>query len=212
MGRRRVHTEATAVALLDAAEAIAARDGLDGLTVRRVADEASTTTRAVYSSLGSKERMLALLGVRGFDLLGAEVAALPNSDDPTADLVAAGVVGFRRWALAHPALFRVGFLLEISAPREPLSGIRPAAANALRSLHQLIRRVETAGGLGGRTLEEATWQFDSLCEGLVLMELRGVQRSDDEAVLSWADALTALVSGWRAVDIARSPESRAPAR
>lgn len=198
-----MHTEATAAALLDAAETIAQQEGVDALTVRRVADEAGTTTRAVYSTIGSKDLMLAELGVRAFDLLGAQVAALPRSDDPAADLVAAGVEGFRRWALEHPALFRVGFLLEVSAPQEAPAGLGSSAARALRSLHELIRRVASDGGLGGRTLEEATLQFDSLCEGLVLMELRGVPPSDHEGVLMWVDALTALVAGWRAVDVVR---------
>src|SRR4051794_70011 len=203
MGRKRVHTEATAVALLDAAETIAQREGLDGLTVRRVADEAGTTTRAVYSTLGSKDLMLAHLGVRAFDLLGAQGAALPRSGDPAADLVAAGVQGFRRWALEHPALFRVGFLLDVTAPREAPAGVGSSAARALRSLHELIQRVAIDGGLGGRTLEQATLQFDSLCEGLALMELRRVPQCDHEGVLVWVDALTALVTGWRATQVVR---------
>ena len=76
-----MHTEATAAALLDAAETIAQQEGVEALTVRRVADEAGTTTRAVYSTIGSKDLMLAELGVRAFDLLGAQVAALPRSDE-----------------------------------------------------------------------------------------------------------------------------------
>src|SRR3954452_21392149 len=103
MGRPRIHTETTAAELLDAAEAIAASDGLEGLTVRRVAEDVGTTTRAVYSSLGSKDALLTGLGERAFNLLAAQVAALPHTDDPAADLVAAGTIGFRRWALAHPA-------------------------------------------------------------------------------------------------------------
>src|SRR3954462_3875242 len=94
MGRKRIHTEATAAGLLDAAEAIVAADGLEGLTVRRVAQEGGTTTRAVYSSLGSKDALLAGLGERAFSLLGQQVAALPRTDDPAADLVAAGTLGF----------------------------------------------------------------------------------------------------------------------
>jgi AcrR family transcriptional regulator len=203
MGRKRVHTEATAAALLDAAETIAQQQGVDALTVRRVADEAGTTTRAVYSTLGSKDLMLAQLGVRAFDLLGAQVAGLPCSDDPAADLVAAGVQGFRRWVLEHPALFRVGFLLDVSAPQGAAADLGASAARALRSLHELIQRVAADGGLGGRTLEAATLQFDSLCEGLALMELRGVPRSEHDGVVMWVDALSALVTGWRTTEVVR---------
>src|SRR5688500_10452194 len=99
VGRRRLHDQATALALLDAAEVILDADGLAGLTVRRVAEHVGTTTRAVYTSLGSKEALLRALCVRAFNLLGARVAALPTSDDPAADLVIAGTMGFRAWAL-----------------------------------------------------------------------------------------------------------------
>ena len=46
MGRTRVHDEATAAALLQAAEKIAETEGLQALTVRRVAEKTGTTTRA----------------------------------------------------------------------------------------------------------------------------------------------------------------------
>jgi AcrR family transcriptional regulator len=193
-----MHDEATAAALLDAAEAILEAEGLDGLTVRRVADEVGTTTRAVYTSLGSKEALLAGLGVRAFDLLGTRIAALPRSEDPAADLVTAGGLGFRQWALDHPALFRVGFLYQASVPGNAWSRPATSADRALGVLHELIRRVEQAAGLGGRTLEQATWQFQSLCEGLAVMDLRrGIARPGDDSTPVWADALGALIAGWR---------------
>jgi AcrR family transcriptional regulator len=201
MGRTRVHDQATAAALLVAAEAILETEGLDGLTVRRVADEIGTTTRAVYTSLGSKDALLAALGVRAFDLLGAQVAAVPLSDDPAADLVRAGVVGFRQWVVDHPALFRVGFQHQIAVPREVWSRFETSAQSALGALHDLIRRVEQVGGLRGRTLEQATWQFHSLCEGLAVAELRDEFCSPtDNSTRIWADALGALVAGWRVTE------------
>lgn len=197
MGRKRIHTEATAAALLDAAEAIVAADGLVGLTVRRVAEEVGTTTRAVYSSLGSKDGLLIGLSERAFDLLAAQVAVVPRTDDPVADLVAAGTLGFRRWALEHPALFEIGFLRDVSLPQEVRLRARPSVQRALEQLLDLIRRVERTGGLAGRTIEAATWQFDCLCEGLVIADLRSNATPDGDSALIWTDALTALVTGWR---------------
>ena len=49
MGRIRVHDEATAAALLDAAEQIVQADSIEALTVRRVADKTGTTTRTAGS-------------------------------------------------------------------------------------------------------------------------------------------------------------------
>ena len=198
VGRTRIHDQATAAALLDAAEAIVDTEGVEGLTVRRVAQQVGTTTRAVYSSLGSKEALLAALGMRAFDLLGMQIAALPRSEDPAADLIAAGAAGFRRWALEHPALFRVGFLHQVSVAPQVWARFGTSAQRALTTLHELIRRVEQDGGLAGRPLTAATWQFHSLCEGLAAMELRGsMPCPENDSQQIWTDALGALVAGWR---------------
>src|SRR5262249_643633 len=55
MGRPKLHGEATAGALLETAERIVDSEGLEALTVRRVAEGAGTSTRAVYSVYGSKD-------------------------------------------------------------------------------------------------------------------------------------------------------------
>jgi AcrR family transcriptional regulator len=199
VGRKRVHDDATAAALLDAAEVILEAEGLEALTVRRVAEATGTTTRAVYASLGSKEALLSGLCVRAFDLLGARVAAQPRSGDPATDLVAAGTMGFRAWALEHPVLFRVGFLHQVSIPKAVWSRSEASAERALATLHERIQHVENAGGLGGRTLQAATWQFHSLCEGLAIMDLRnGSPGPSSDSLPIWTDALNSLVTGWRA--------------
>jgi AcrR family transcriptional regulator len=198
MGRRRTHDEATAAALIDAAEEILDAEGLEGLSVRRVAARVGTTTRAVYGSLGSMDALLAGLGQRAFDLLGARIAALPRSADPAADLVAAGAIGFRQWALEHPALFRVGFRHQLTVPRDVSLRIGPSAQRTLSMLYELMSRMDDAGRLGGRTIEQAVWQFHALCEGLAIMDLRrGISESGEETTPTWADALGALVGGWR---------------
>lgn len=193
-----MHDEETAEALLDAAERILAAEGLEALTVRRVADEVGTTTRAVYTSLGSKDALIAGLGVRGFVLLARDVAALPTTDDPAADLIAAAVSGFRAWALEHPALFHVAFPQRAAASPEVRERFEPARREAVEILLERIRRLDACGGTGGRTVREAAWQFSGLCEGLAALDLRAATpgRRPDSAPL-WADAVGALIAGWR---------------
>src|SRR5215213_336718 len=130
MGRPRAHDERTAIALLDAAERLVAEDGLEALSVRRVAGAVGTTTRAVYSLFGSKEGLVVALGVRAFDLLWAAIDALPTTNDPAGDLVAAGVVVFRRFVLQHPALFQLG-VQQLAVPSDLAQEFRGAAEHAL---------------------------------------------------------------------------------
>jgi AcrR family transcriptional regulator len=198
MGRPRLHDDRTAAALVDEAERIVQADGLDALTVRRVATAAGTTTRAVYSVFGSKDALVIALGARGFDLLRDELEALPVTDDPAADLVEAGVMVFRRFAIVHPALFRISIQRALPDP-SLFGGFVHAAWEALAVLHARVARVGVAGGLGGRAVPDAAAEFHSLCEGLAAMELRCMFSAGDEERL-WRDALSALVRGFALPD------------
>ena len=196
MGRPRKHRESAAAALLDAAERIVEDGGIDALTVRRVAEAVGTTTRAVYTGYGSKDALVVALGTRAFELLRTRLEALPATADPVADLVTAGVVVFRRFAVEHPALFAIG--IERRLPEPTLAaGFREPALEALGGLRALVQRVDAAGLLGGRSVWDAVRAFHALCEGLAAMELRSLFPTGDEERI-WTDALGALVRGFAA--------------
>lgn len=197
MGRPRRHGERTAEALLDAAEAIVAAGGPGALSVRRVAEHAGTTTRAVYSVFDSKEGMIVALGNRAFAILGSWVADIPRTDDPAADLVEAAVRGFRRWALEHPALFHIAFQRAEVGP-ELAERFRPTRLQALAGLIELVgRAMGVEGGLADRgVVVETAAQFHAMCEGLALLELRG-SLPPDRSEQVWRHGIAALVAGTR---------------
>ena len=209
VGRRRQHDARTASALLAAAEQIVQESGVGALSVRTVAAHVGTSTRAVYSLFGSKERFLVALGVRAFQLLGTGVAALPSTDDPAADLVAAGVAVFRPFAVEHPALFRIA--MQHASPSPDLSPeVIGAAADALGVLVGRVKQLQDAGLLGSHTLGSATCAFHALCEGLAAAELRGGVPSG-EAENLWLEALGSLVAGF-AVTRSAAVSRRSPRR
>jgi AcrR family transcriptional regulator len=194
MGRPRQHNEDTARALLGAAEAIVASDGPDALSVRRVAEQAGTSTRAVYSVFDSKEGMIAALGNHAFDMIGSWVGEVVRTDDPARDLAEAAVRKFRRWALDHPGLFRITFQRAEVAP-EVAARFRPAQLEALTGLVVLVSRaMGLDGGLVNPEVLEATAKFDAMCEGLALLELRGAL-PPDRAEQVWRDGITELITG-----------------
>lgn len=194
MGRPREHNQATAIALLEAAERTVQAAGLDGLSVRGLADDVGTTTRAVYSVFGSKDGLLVALGNRGFTMLGAAISELPVTADPAADLVEAGVAVFRRFAIEHPSLFRIG-VQQTAGPPVTASDFAQAATQAFAGLETRVTRVKIAGLLGCRPVRDAACQFHALCEGLAAVELRGMMTPGEEERI-WRDALTALVAGF----------------
>ncbi|SRR5258708_1450330 len=194
MGRPKEHNEQTAAALLEAAESTIQDLGLDGLSVRRLATDVGTTTRAVYSLFGSKEGLLVALGTRAFSMLGAGLAVLPVTEDPAADLVAAGIEVFRCLAVEHPVLFRIGVQRAVGPPALA-SDIASAARAAFAGLEAGVARVQAAGLLGHHTTRDAASEFHALCEGLAALELRGTLTPGEEPRI-WREALTALVAGF----------------
>jgi AcrR family transcriptional regulator len=166
--------------------------GPETLSVRGVADEVGTSTRAVYSLFGSKEGLLVALGSRAFEILGDAIRMLPATDDPAADLIEAGIAVFRRFAIDHPSLFRIGVQLALPQLRNEFGD---AVAESFAGLQARVARVDDAGLLGRRSVRDAATEFHALCEGLAALELRGMLRPGDEEQI-WRDALTALVTGF----------------
>ena len=196
MGRPRIHDEQTATALLDAAERIAEEDGAGAVTVRRVADEVGTTTRAVYSAFGSKDALLVELGRRAFGILLRGLQELPETDDPAADLVEAGVGVFRRFAIEHPSLYRIGIQQDLDDPALA-AGYRDAAWEALDALDARVVRLEPAGQLGAIAPRDARRAFHAMCEGFAAMELRRFMPPGEEE-RAWREGLSAVVRGFAA--------------
>ncbi len=193
MGRPREHDENTAAALLAAAERLLQERSTAALSLREVASGAGVSTRAVYSLFGSKEALLGALGTRAMKLLHEGIDAIPVTGDPRSDLVQAALM-FRRFALGHPALFDVAFHRADPAVRPRF---RAKADQALSALTRRFEPLAAAGLLGGRSLPEAVLAFHGLCEGMAVVELRGVPFDADHERL-WRDAFRALLTGFAA--------------
>ena len=201
VGRRREHDDGTRAALRAAAERLVTEGGPAALSVRAVAAEAGTTTRAVYSLFGSKEGLVVdALAQSAFEFLADGVDKLVETDDPVADLVAVGVPVFRTLVVEHPALYRIAFQRIVPGFRAGPE-VTTARALAHARLHAKIQRVEDAGLLGRKTVLEAALEFNAMLEGLANAELRGstlpiLPPGTEE--LTWRDALTTVVRGFAA--------------
>jgi AcrR family transcriptional regulator len=211
MGRPREHDEGTRTQLRAAAERLVAEGGPDALSVRAVADEAGTTTRAVYSLFGSKDGLVAALAQTTFELLYDGIDQLPETDDPAADLVAIGTRVIRGLARDHPALFRIAF--QRIAGLQPEPHLVEARERAWVQLQGRVQRLKDAGLLGRKPVPDAARELNAMWEGLANAELRGdvlriMPRDDVER--AWRDALTTVIRGFTAPPHKRpgAPRSR----
>ena len=179
--------------LLAAAEQLLADEGLDALTVRRVADEVGTTTRAVYSLFGSKEGLLVALASHAFDILLRKLTGQRLTGDPRADLAKAGLA-FRAFALEHPALFRLAIQRELPDPALAQE-YAAAARRAFMGLEARVRQFVDVADLD-LDVHDAAVQYHALCEGLAAVELRGGLLASANTKPVWTDALANLVAGF----------------
>ncbi len=207
MGRPREHGAATRQALLDEAERIVEAHGPDALSIRTVADAAGTSTRAVYSTFGSKAGLLDALAQRAYELLATSIDELPVTADPAADLVEAALRVFRPMAVGHPSLFRLAFL-RVVPDLDVGAGTRAAAAEAFGLLTERFTRLGEAGLRGGRDARSCAVVFNALCEGMATTELRirGLFGTDPE--LAGRVAFRALVAGFASPADASAPPRR----
>jgi AcrR family transcriptional regulator len=123
-GGKSYHHGSLRQALLDAAERILARDGIQALTLRAAAREAGVSHAAPKNHFGDVKGLLSDLAASGYERLGAEMAASIREADAGRSRLAAFGMAYVAFAKANPALFLLMFR------SERLDFDRPALAQA----------------------------------------------------------------------------------
>jgi AcrR family transcriptional regulator len=201
MGRPREHDEATRERLLDAAERLSATHGWDSLTVRGIAEEAGTSTRAVYALFESKEGLEQALHVVMFTRLRDLMQGREHTDDPREDLINLALA-YRRWAIERPERYALAmhrFVGQYRRPRSP-EGVAVSRA-ALQELRDAVQRCHDAGLLvAARDPEEVVTLLRANVHGLAEFENLGMLAPDPEAY--WLTAIAATLDAHLGADAA----------
>jgi AcrR family transcriptional regulator len=163
-----------------AAREILEREGPDGLTMRRVAERLGIKAPSLYKHLEGKEDLEALLMAVAFRELGQElhdaVGSLRKGGSRRKALTELARV-YRRWALAHPHLYRL--VTGGPLPRERLpDGLEAWTAEPV---------VLAAGG--HPDLARATWAF---AHGMTILELDGRFPPGADLDAAWTSGIDAL--------------------
>ena len=200
MGRPKEHDDETRAALRAATERVVSEFGVGEFSVRGVAREVGTTTRAVYSLFGSKEGLLVdAMAQTAFAFLADGMDALGETDDPVEDLVAVGVPVFRTLVLEHPTPYRIAFQ-RVTPGFQAGPEVVEARERSSARLTRRLERVADTGLLGEKGVVEARWEFQAMLEGLANWELRGavfrsVAAGEEERI--WREALLTVIRGFR---------------
>lgn len=149
--------------LLEAAHAIFAVDGVAGLTNRRIALEADTTTQSIYTYFGSRDALVdemyrsAIRSVEAIFDNAVEHGSADRSQQAILDVFMEAAQGYRRFCLDNPAQFRMLVI------REP--GVDPLGDAGLRD--RLVEVLVSFGRSGG------AWP-DAAYEGRVRMTVAAI--------------------------------------
>src|SRR5260370_40869028 len=106
------HHGALRDALLEAAESILIREGIQGLTLRASAREAGVSHAAPKNHFGDVSGLLSELAALGFDRLSASMLAETNDGQKPSERMRAIGRGYVDFARTNPALFLLMFLSE----------------------------------------------------------------------------------------------------
>lgn len=178
--------------LLDAARELLTAEGPGALTVRRIASSAGLSTMNVYSRFGGKDGVVEHLFVEGFRRLTEAVDAVVASDDPVADLQAAGRA-YRQFALEHPTLYSVMFD-RVVPEFQPSPEARDVAGGALEALAVCVGRALAARGLHADPAHAAVVVW-ATCHGVMSLELRHAGPDTFDWPQVYDDACAAVARG-----------------
>jgi AcrR family transcriptional regulator len=156
--------------IVQAAERILEAEGLDALTMRRLADELGIRAPSLYKHVSGKDDIEAALQARA--LAGMRDALAPVAGD-----VATLATAYRQWALTHPRLYELTSRRPLARADLP-AGLESAAAQPLL--------LATGGDLARA---RALW---GLAHGLVDLELAGRFPPDADLDAAWAAAVRAF--------------------
>ena len=183
MGRVKTYDAALRQRLITEAADVLAVDGPGGLTLRRVAAAADTSTTAVYDLFGDKDQLLTAMYVEGFAQLGAALRRARRG--PRLEALGALGMAYRRSALARPHLYGLMFGREA-----PDAGAKDVADSAYAPLVEGVQACLDDGSLQGGTAERIASFLWSVSHGRVSLELAGlVEGTLKKRTAAYQDAL-----------------------
>lgn len=196
----RAGTEDSRRALLDAVGVVLAKEGLEGLSLRKVAAKAGLSHAAPGVLFGGRAAMLTEYAAEGFRALGRclDEAEHATSDGPTA-LATVGTA-YVLFAVDEPLRFQVMFRPDCLLPRDP--DYVTACRDAFIPLRRAIERGMSEGWIGAGEIEDVTLAAWSLVHGLAMLwfskHLAGRVRPDPELLARRVTALFAAAVSTRA--------------
>lgn len=198
MPRPKTHDDALRGRLLASAAELISTDGVDALSLRKLAADVHTSTTAVYSLFGGKPGLIRTVYLEAFEGFERELRAAAKSDDPAEDLIQLGLA-YRRYALAQPHLYALLFTDAARAYLQQHELLAEVSASAFAILYDTAQRGVEAGVYVDEQPDVIAVSAWGLVHGLMSLELQGNGNlpGTEQMAPAYERAVRALVDGWR---------------
>ncbi len=163
--------------IFTAASDILARDGLAGLSMRKIASQAGLSPMALYRHFADKDALINALMDHGFAAWDARVRAI-EAPGPLAWLDRL-LDAFLAFALDEPHLFDAAFFLPASRARQFPDDFAAERSPSVALIVAQIAQAKADGLMGGEAAQDIALTLWALGQGLV--SLYRAQRFADEA-------------------------------
>ncbi len=149
MDKKTYHHGNLRQALIEAADLTLAAEGVEGLSLRKVAQRAKVSPTALYSHFKDKRELLAQLATQGFEKLSASMESSArdsgNGGDSQVYDLAGLARGYVRFSMQNTALFQLMFGREVGNLLD-FPALVAAGANSYSIMSECVaRQVKLSG-------------------------------------------------------------------
>lgn len=179
--------DAQRTVLVNAAAQMLQTQGVDALSLRKLAQRVGASTSAVYTLFGNKDGLLRALAIAGLDAISEGIGRLRGPVN--LQYIARFATAYRKAALANPTFYRV---LQMGVVREELA-VLGRASQAYQTLWGAVQTCMDAGLLEGQSTDAVVDSLWTMVHGHVSLELAGYWPSAKIAAQRFTH------SGWAAL-------------
>lgn len=161
--------------LLEAAAAIIKEQGVEGLSMRKLADKVGVSRTAPYHHFKDKNALLCALAERGFNQQEKMLAALKKKDHPTEQLFKEYVCAYMDYALEHSEIYDLMYGRTLWKAGTPSDSLKKSSKQTFKAWIEWVEELQEHGVLPNNNtplrIGQTTW---ASLHGLARLFLDGI--------------------------------------
>jgi len=180
--------------LLNAARVMVREDGIESLSLRKLADVVGVSRTALYHHFDDKNDLICAIVAEGFEAMHHLMDAAVDPETGSArERFGSFVHGYVRFATQNAELYDLMFSRTIWKQQNPNDALRASARSSFRRLREMVKQLQAAGIMSDRLdpkrLSQVTW---STLHGLSRLQNDGVYK-DQSGLKAMCDCAIAVL-------------------